>query len=117
MCVCERVCECESVCVWCVCVESVKDVWCVCVVCVCVCAVCVCVCVVCVCVCVCVLCVCSTGMLWGRPGVGIRAAHRCCVSVFAAGVWREFCATRSRVCPAWRRSSRPDPAADAGNSL
>ncbi len=30
--------------------------------------------------CVCV-CVCSTGMLWGRPGVGIRAAHRCCVCV------------------------------------
>ncbi len=71
-------CMCVCVCV-CVCVRECESV---------------CVCGVCVCerkrVCVCV-CVCSTGMLWGRPGVGIRAAHRCCVSVFAAGVWREFC--------------------------
>ncbi len=109
MCVCVGECVSESVCV-CVCERK---------------SVCVCVCVrekerVCVCenVKVCVsVCVCSTGMLWGRPGVGIPAAHRCCVSVFAADVWREFCATRSRVCPAWRRSSRPDPAADAVNSL
>lgn len=56
-------------------------------------------------------------MLWDQSGADIRAARHCCVSVFAGGVWREFCAARSHVDPVWRRFSRPDPAADAGNSL
>ena len=57
---CERVCVCVFVCVFCVCVCLFVCVLCVCVVCVCVC-VCVCLCVcVCMCVCVCVcLCVCA----------------------------------------------------------